>query len=464
MRFWLAIVLVGGLGQIALAGSLGGYAFQVRDEVIARMQHELKAHSPGTITGIVTHACSECFFLQRGEEAIKIIETAGRLPQRGEIVAVDGAPSFEGGHTVLVAKSWKKCGSAELPAPVEANEKTLVFAAERPEDLARDLNGRRVRVKGRTVGTVERGFGVDIGSLPVTVTMDEPPGFIDTCAQTRPIVEVTGVLETVLDQSALFGRDFYVLGVKIHADEPEDVVLKADPVYLVNVGDRRMRLGVIAAFTLLAFAFVALCWWSVRQARRRLRTKTLMNERKRMADDLHDTIEQHLVGASMLLQLGKMKEARDILIRAKREMRDIVWGLKNDDMMRLTPSEMLAQFAKEENRKGLYRIEAKTPGLPDRMDAAEMRDMSLIVREAVGNAVKHGGAKKIAIVCDPLEDGGWLMKIGNDGLPFDPAKAPGVEEGHFGLEGMRSRARRIGAELKFENRGDRVVLTLEKRK
>ena len=97
------------------------------------------------------------------------------------------------------------------------------------------------------------------------------------------------------------------------------------------------------------------------------------------------------------------------------------------------------------------------------MDAAAMRDLSLIVRESIGNAVKHGGAKKIAISSDPLEGGGWRLRISNDGTPFDPATAPGAKEGHFGLEGMKQRARRIGADIRFERRGNGMVLILEKK-
>ena len=89
-----------------------------------------------------------------------------------------------------------------------------------------------------------------------------------------------------------------------------------------------------------------------------------------------------------------------------------------------------------------------------------MRDLSLVVREAVGNAVKHGGAKKIAVTCDASAGGGWLLRVANDGTPFDPATAPGAADGHFGVEGMRQRARRLGATISFSTRDGWTVLTL----
>ena len=98
------------------------------------------------------------------------------------------------------------------------------------------------------------------------------------------------------------------------------------------------------------------------------------------------------------------------------------------------------------------------------MDAAKMRDLSLIVREAIGNAVKHGGAKKVAITSDQQEGGGWLLRIANDGEPFDSATAPGAREGHFGLEGMRQRARRLGAEVSFSTKSGWTVVSVCARK
>ena len=294
----------------------------------------------------------------------------------------------------------------------------------------------------------ENGFAMGVDGVPVNVMVSPLPDFLSDCDQTHPVVAVTGIAEQMLDQSILLGRDGYVMGVKIDVSSPGDIVLRPDLAYLAA---RRDRMFVLAAGVLVGvLAIGALVFLVVifRQRRRLFRTRTIMAERKRMADDIHDTIEQHLVGAGMLIQIGRNKEARDVLVRAKAELRDIIWGLKNDDMMRLSPAEMLRQTAELETKKGIFRVSTRINGLPDQMSAQEMRDLSLIVREAIGNAVKHGGAKKIAITCDPNGDG-WLLRIANDGAPFDPDRAPGVADGHFGLEGMRERAKRLGASVEI---------------
>ena len=434
---------------------LGQYAERTRTLVISKIREALGSEGVFVrLSGVVTYEANGVCFLQSGDDGIKVL-VMGAVPKVGDRVEFEGTPSLEGGQVVFVSRKWKRLGTDSLPAAIRVTSAELA-------DSESPVNGLRVTVEGRAIGVTENGFAMNVDGVPVNVMLARRPGFLDDCDRTHPVLSVIGVAEQVLDQSILLGRAGDVMGVKIDVQGPEDVVLKPDVAYLAARRDRMFVLAAGAFAGVLAVGALAFLVVIVRQRRRLFRTRTIMAERKRMADDIHDTIEQHLVGAGMLLRLNRLTEAQEVLVRAKREIRDIVWGLKNDDMMRLTPTEMLRNLAHEENTKGLYRVDTRLGGLPSSMDAAAMRDLSLIVREALGNAVKHGGAKKIAIASDPLEGGGWQIRISNDGTPFDPDSAPGATEGHFGLEGMKQRARRIGAGIRFERRGRGMVLILEK--
>lgn len=438
--------------------SLGEYADETRARVVSKVREALEGKgSQAAVSGAVTYAANGFFFIQRDNDGLKVRAT-GKLPSVGDEVQVEGSPSLEGGHVVLVARKWTRTGGAKLPVarPVTSGELVNGEAKE-------SVNGLRVVVEGRAIGVTEGGFAMNVDGVPVNIMASPLPDFMDDCDRTHPTVSVTGVAEQMLDQSILLGHEGYVVGVKIDVQSSADIILKPDLAYFAA---RRVRMVVLSAMSFVVVLSVGALIFIVviyRQRRGMFRTRTIMAERKRMADDIHDTIEQHLVGAGMLLKMNRLKEAQDVLVRAKREIRDIVWGLKNDDMMRLTPADMLRNLAHEENTKGLYRVDTRLEGLPSALDAAAMRDLSLIVRESIGNAVKHGGARKIAISSDPLEGGGWMLRISNDGEPFDPETAPGAKEGHFGLEGMKQRARRLGAEIRFERRGAGMVLVLEKR-
>lgn len=309
-----------------------------------------------------------------------------------------------------------------------------------------DFDGKTITVEGRAIGFTESGFAVKVDDVPLTVIVEERPVYLKACSVTQPLVEITGVLEQVYGSTASGQREG-VVGLRLRPRSETDLVFRPDWRFFFNP----FTLGVLVLLLVGSISFLS---------RRQLKTRTLMAERKRMADDLHDTIEQHLVGAGMLLQIGKTNEAREILVRAKREMRDIVWGLKNDDMMRLTPSAMIHEYAKAETKKGVCRVETRLAGLPEHLEVSAMRDLSLIIREAVGNAIKHAGARKIAIVSDAVGKSGWKLRIANDGTPYDSTKALGPSEGHFGLEGMKARARRLGSDLTIAVEAGRTVVTL----
>ena len=452
----LSVLLLPALAEREM--TLGEYASTTRARVMAKIGEALGGKGRAAeVFGTVTYAANGCFFLQCVNDGLKVVDSS-RLPAVGDEVKVEGSPALEGGRVVFAAKGWKRIGQGVVPAARKVTAAALIDGT-----ADKGVNGLRVIVEGRTIGVTENGFAMNVEDVPVNVMVSPLPDFLKDCDQTHPVVSITGVAEVMLDQSVLLGRGGYVMGVKVNVSVPGDIVLKPDLAYLAARRDRTFVLAFAGLVTVLSIGAVVFLVVIFRQRRGMFRTRTIMAERKRMADDIHDTIEQHLVGAGMLLKLNKVKEAQDILVRAKREVRDIVWGLKNDDMMRLKPAEMLRNLAHEENTKGLYRVDTRLEGLPTGLDAAAMRDLSLIVRESIGNAVKHGGAKKIAISSDPLEGGGWRLRISNDGTPFDPATAPGAKEGHFGLEGMKQRARRLGASVAFERRGSGMVLILEKK-
>ena len=444
---------------LAAATALGGFSVESRLELAARVREALAVglHA-SVVTGTVTYAERDFFFVQDGRDALKVTGMFSPSPAVGMVVAAEGVAELEGGRVVMALRRWWPLqAAAELPASEPVGGEVLVDPLAQ---LGGGVNWRRVTVAGRAIERTESGFAIDADGVPVTVNLAEVPAFVEDCGRTRPWVEVTGVVESLLDQSSVCGREPYVLGVRLFALSSADVILRPDIVYLANLRDRRIMAVVALVIGLLTVGLVVFAAVIIRQRRRHFRTQTLMAERKRMADDIHDTIEQHLVGAGMLVQLGRGKEAQEVLKRAKQELRDIIWGLKNDDLMRLGPAELLRQVAEALAHEDLLEVATRFEGFPERMEAATLRDLSLIVREAIGNAAKHGGARRVEVT-GAGADGVWRLAIANDGAPFDPAAAAGAAEGHFGLEGMRERARRIGARFRIGLVAGKVTVEVE---
>ena len=75
--------------------------------------------------------------------------------------------------------------------------------------------------------------------------------------------------------------------------------------------------------------------------------------------------------------------------------------------------------------------------------------------------MKHGRAKTILFTCDPQDCGGFVLRVLNDGAPFEIDRALGPETGHFGLSGMRERALRNRLSLSWGKRGRWSYVQLE---
>ena len=232
------------------------------------------------------------------------------------------------------------------------------------------------------------------------------------------------------------------------------------------------RIGAVALALVVAVLLAVVVVGLMKLRRRHLVERAVAEERQRMAADLHDSIEQHLAGVKILLTCALkpqgvpeetkkvLEQAAAMLIHAKGEVRSTIMNLRSagdgkglKDHFREMASSL---------RHGGVAVKVLLRGVPARMDAARLGDLMLIAREAVTNAIKHGKAKTVVIVSDPMpEIDGFVLKILNDGAPFDVARALGPETGHFGLAGMKERASRSGFAVDFRTDGKWTVVKVE---
>ncbi len=190
-------------------------------------------------------------------------------------------------------------------------------------------------------------------------------------------------------------------------------------------------------------------------------------ERARVARDLHDEVNQSLTG--LLLRLEAVREAappelepelaetKALANQAMRELLSLARQLRPtalDDLgLTAAIAGQVEQFARSE-------IEATLTEEGDFSDLDD--DVQLVVyrvaQEALSNAARHSGAKRIAVALRRAERGVEL-EISDDGRGF----AFEESEGGLGIAGMRERALLIGAELTIESRpgaGTKVHLSV----
>ena len=85
-----------------------------------------------------------------------------------------------------------------------------------------------------------------------------------------------------------------------------------------------------------------------------------------------------------------------------------------------------------------------------------------VIRELVVNAIRHGNATTVKIA-GTIDDDKLLCSVTDDGCGFDPETAPGVLQGHFGLQGIQERIDEIGGTFEIASapeKGTKAKITI----
>jgi signal transduction histidine kinase len=217
---------------------------------------------------------------------------------------------------------------------------------------------------------------------------------------------------------------------------------------------------------LCAAAFFALLWCiyqlRVQQLERRfaIGLEARVNERTRIARDLHDTLLQSFQGLMLRLQLvedllpeGKAKnQLEETLQRADqaiREGRRAVYDLRSaapTDLAQAVRS-LGAEFATEKSVAFRLLLE----GAPRCLDPSVSDELYLITREALRNAFSHARAEHIEAEITYGERA-FRLRIRDDGDGIPTQILEEGRPGHYGLSGMRERAKQIGGKLELWSR------------
>jgi signal transduction histidine kinase len=370
---------------------------------------------------------------------------------------------------------WRESGDPpERIDVVNLSENALTNLEFRSDVTIIEYDCRKASIEGR-LSRFDAGpegsasLVLDVSGRNVCVNMDgDVPKWIGDEAAYAPLLRVVGIARYDMSGVAAHGRRPWPNALVIEANGDGGATLVPDAEWR----GRKLAHAAQVVFNLLALLPVVLLVvgaviWR-RAIYRRRRRELLSVERRRMADDLHDTIEQHLAGAKILLstaadKLGKdgaaaeraVKMAGEVLAEAKHQIRDVILNLRSDEFVAESAEDLILRMAKDINDRGIARVRVMLRGVPESLNVGAKVDLVAIVRQAVTNGIKHGGAKNVVIVCDPVADGRteFCMRILNDGEPFDVAKALGPESGHFGLSNMRERAKRSGMDIGWAMEG-----------
>jgi len=200
----------------------------------------------------------------------------------------------------------------------------------------------------------------------------------------------------------------------------------------------------------------------IRQVSRQLtiRMEERLGERTRIAQELHDTVLQGLVGASLQLEVADRQIAGDatakpLIQRVSQLMRQLIdEGRQTVRGLRLRQSEeenlerALTQISQDLATPRKVKYQVVVEGTPRSLRPLVRDEIYRIGGEALANAFRHARASTVETVLEYGRDHLRLL-VRDDGKGIDPEVLKGGREGHFGLSGLRERASKIGARLKI---------------
>ena len=433
------------------------------------------------LRGAVTFVSErERYFVVLANTAVRVELDEGRLPAVGDEVEADGFPVISGDSGVLANASYRFIGHPDKAvAPEEVALSDLVGILDYGDPGEFDCHYRLVRLEGRIASASVMPDGTTVidftfGNHLLSAVLEEPCPELVARLTDRPLAKIAGVIKVSYEDKTQSGRGMAIREFTLLMRSPADVVL------LPDMAARARRMARIARqaglWSLLPIAALAV-WLTLRAIRLRERAAAVAVDRKRMAEELHDTIAQYISGARLLLFSVQAESsalssasreaiamAGDILETARRDLRDKILNLQNDELMLLSIDRLIRRIAARADAASGARVRTRLRGLPAEMSVELKNDLLAIVQEAITNAVKHGHARRIIITADPIIPDGFSLGVLNDGEAFSPERSLGPETGHFGLSSMRERASRNALALRFGRRGKWTEVRIERRK
>lgn len=203
----------------------------------------------------------------------------------------------------------------------------------------------------------------------------------------------------------------------------------------------------------------------------------VMEERNRMAREIHDTLAQGFTGIILQLEaaeqaldgdtsetLKHLNKARNLARGSLNEARRSVWNLRPEPLERLSLVEALrqevARFAQSSDIKARFEVSESTRDLSLDVETALLR----ICQESLANIKKHAGANEVKVDL-AFDKSNVTLTIRDNGVGFKTDETAGSDEKNrgFGLVSMQERAHNLGGTFEVqseEDKGTQVSITV----
>jgi signal transduction histidine kinase len=190
------------------------------------------------------------------------------------------------------------------------------------------------------------------------------------------------------------------------------------------------------------------------------RKAATLSERNRVANEIHDSVQQGLTGAILQLDttiklgivvpemLNRLTMVRNTVSYVRQEVQHTIWDVESPLLEGASLPEALHHFTKFIDA-GATEIQVEVSGTPTPLGPSVNHNLLRVAQEATANAIRHAHASRIAIELS-FQDGEVVLEVRDNGIGFNPEPIF-QKAGHLGLRGMRGRVKRLGGKLLVES-------------
>lgn len=201
----------------------------------------------------------------------------------------------------------------------------------------------------------------------------------------------------------------------------------------------------------------------------------VLEERQRLAREIHDTLAQDTASVVMHLEAAEqmltsdlvvaqqhMDQARRIARESLAEARRFVWALQPELLARESLPDAIKRVADRWSEESGIATRTTITGIPQPLRPESEVTLLRVAQEALANIQKHAHASQVMLTLSYMTDL-VALDIQDNGVGFEPhSPMPNSMDGRFGLNAMHARVEQLGGRLMIESStGEGTVLAIE---
>jgi len=443
------------------------------------------------VSGIVVATTCSRFFMEDGNGRFVQIRTADGsmpLPSPGHVVTAVGFPEMDPFKMQLTDAvfRYETTKPAKLPTPGDTDPASLFATPLDTQAINTDYHGKTIRLRGRIVrlnndDAAPETLALDCSGRQITVDLSGVADVSSKDLRHETILEIGGVCLAEFEQAASAATFPRFKGFTLVPRTVADLRILENPPWWTP-----FRLFCVIAALLVVI--IAILIWNrainvlanrrghelYREQMKHARAELKVEERTRLAVELHDSLSQTLTGVSLQIDAAVRKGgerlgptlrfleiARQMLASCRHELRCCLWDLRSRTFEEKDLTEAVLKTVAPHSREADISVRFNVPR--NLLSESTTHAILRIARELTVNAIRHGQATQVKIAGE-YENGSIRFSVRDNGNGFTPEDIPGAEQGHYGLLGIRERLAQHAGTVIIQSspgHGAKITVTLK---